>query len=101
MRGKCADVNGDGKLDVLVQNFYASTSCTAGPLGVLLGNRNEFVLTMLAAAALAQAQQSQADFYKGKPRQDGVRRDHRLHITKDLSSEAVARSAARERSART
>jgi Big-like domain-containing protein/VCBS repeat protein len=33
-----ADVNGDGKLDLLVANFYASTSCTVGPLGVLLGN---------------------------------------------------------------
>jgi len=32
------DVNGDGKLDILVANFYASTSCTVGPLGVLLGN---------------------------------------------------------------
>ena len=32
------DVNGDGHLDILVANFYDSTSCTAGPLGVLLGN---------------------------------------------------------------
>jgi len=34
-----ADVNGDGKLDVLVANAYANTGCCeAGPLGVLLGN---------------------------------------------------------------
>jgi hypothetical protein len=34
-----ADVNGDGKLDVLVTNFYADTGCCLpGPLGVLLGN---------------------------------------------------------------
>jgi hypothetical protein len=34
-----ADINGDGKLDVLVANYYASTGCCeAGPLGVLLGN---------------------------------------------------------------
>jgi hypothetical protein len=34
-----ADVNGDGKLDVLVTNSYADTGCCLlGPLGVLLGN---------------------------------------------------------------
>src|SRR5207244_2671206 len=33
-----ADINRDGKLDVLVANAYASTGCCeAGPLGVLLG----------------------------------------------------------------
>jgi hypothetical protein len=34
-----ADINGDGKLDVLVANAYANTGCCLpGPLGVLLGN---------------------------------------------------------------
>jgi len=34
-----ADVNGDGKLDLLVANFCGNTTCsTPGPLGVLLGN---------------------------------------------------------------
>jgi hypothetical protein len=34
-----ADVNGDGKLDLLVANFCGNTNCSlAGPLGVLLGN---------------------------------------------------------------
>jgi hypothetical protein len=34
-----ADVNGDGKLDLLVANFCGDTNCSlAGPLGVLLGN---------------------------------------------------------------
>jgi large repetitive protein len=34
-----ADINGDGKLDVLVANSCGNTACSlAGPLGVLLGN---------------------------------------------------------------
>jgi hypothetical protein len=34
-----ADINGDGKLDVLVANYFANTGCCLpGPLGVLLGN---------------------------------------------------------------
>jgi hypothetical protein len=36
-----ADVNGDGKPDVLVANFCSSSSnCTVGTVGVLLGNGN-------------------------------------------------------------
>jgi hypothetical protein len=33
-----ADVNGDGKLDILLANFYKSSDFSGGSLGVLLGN---------------------------------------------------------------
>src|SRR5262249_43179471 len=33
-----ADLNGDGKLDVLVANYCAKSGCTGGGVGVLLGN---------------------------------------------------------------
>ena len=33
-----ADVNGDGKPDMLVANFYACNGCSNGSVGVLLGN---------------------------------------------------------------
>lgn len=35
-----ADVNGDGKLDLLVANFCITGSCPKGEVGVLLGNGN-------------------------------------------------------------
>ena len=32
------DVNGDGKLDLVVANYCAGSDCTNGSVGVLLGN---------------------------------------------------------------
>jgi Bacterial Ig-like domain (group 3)/FG-GAP-like repeat len=52
-----ADVNGDGKLDVLVANFCNTGCSLAGPLGVLLGNGDgtfQSVIPYSSGASLGQ-----------------------------------------------
>jgi hypothetical protein len=43
-----ADVNGDGKPDLIVANGYACTTCTTGAIGVLLGNGDGTFQTAVA-----------------------------------------------------